>query len=261
MSGFRLLDLLPPLMRAGPRRAPASLDGATLDLPGPDGVISVAVTVRPQARRMVLKIDRRSGTPHLTLPRGVGRARAERFLAQYVGWIAGRLKALPARITFEDGAVIPLHGAPTRIVHSLPFRGETRLVDENGARLLLVHGAREYVASRVMRYLKAEAERALAAASRHYAAKAEVSIGRITIKDTRSRWGSCSAKGDLAFSWRLILAPPFVLDYLAAHEVAHRLEMNHSPRYWRQVRALCPTYRDAEDWLKRHGASLHHYGP
>ncbi len=76
-----------------------------------------------------------------------------------------------------------------------------------------------------------------------------------------SRWGSCSSRGDLAYSWRLILAPAFVLDYLAAHEVAHRLEMNHSTRYWRNVRTLVPDFRVAEDWLNRHGPALHHYGP
>ena len=252
-----LFTFLDPLLRRTPR---PTLDGAVLHITGPDGLIEVDVTIRAQARRMVLKIDRRSGRPSLTLPRGIGRVRAERFLAQYTGWIIERLRVLPQRVRFADGAVIPLRGVPTRIVHSLPFRGETRVVEEGGVPLLLVHGELDTVPSRVMRHLKAEALRDLTIASQKYAARAGVSIGRITIRDTRSRWGSCSAKGDLSFSWRLILAPAHVLDYLAAHEVAHRLEMNHSLRYWRNVRAICPDYLAAEDWLKRHGAALHHYG-
>lgn len=254
-SLFTFLD--PLLRRSEPRR---TLDGSVLTLAGPDGLIEVDVTIRSQARRMLLRIDRRSGRPKLTLPPGIGKIRAERFLGDYVGWIASRLRAMPQRVLLGDGAVIPFRGEPTRIVHALPFRGETRIEEREGARLLLVHGAAENVPARVLRFLKAEALRELSTASARYAARAGVSIGRISIKDTRSRWGSCSAKGDLAFSWRLILAPPSVLDYLAAHEVAHRLEMNHSPRYWRNVRAICPDYQAAEDWLKRHGATLHHYG-
>ena len=80
------------------------------------------------------------------------------------------------------------------------------------------------------------------------------------MRDTRTRWGSCSAKGALSFSWRLVMAPPFVLDYLAAHEVAHLKEMNHSPRFWRVVHDLCPHTADAENWLKRHGSELHRFG-
>lgn len=233
-----------------------ALDGALLTVPGAAGPIEVLVRVRPNARRLILKIDRKTGSAALTLPRGIGRVRAERFLDAHLSWLNARLSALPARIEFRDGIEIPFRGVPHRIVHSLPFRGETRA----GEAQILVHGDAAQVSRRTLRFLKAEALKALSEASLRHAARLNVSLGKITIKDTRSRWGSCSSRGDLSYSWRLILAPPFVLDYLAAHEVAHRLEMNHSPRYWRHVETLLPEFESAEAWLKRHGPSLHHFG-
>ena len=79
----------------------------------------------------------------------------------------------------------------------------------------------------------------------------------MTFKDTRSRWGSCTSDGRLAFSWRIVMAPPYVIDYLAAHEVAHLAEMNHGPRFWTACRRLCPRTDEAKAWLKRHGTMLH----
>jgi hypothetical protein len=222
--------------------------------------VEVAVTVRDNARRMILRLDRRSRLPTLTLPRGVSRAKAERFLADHIGWLESRLRAAPAPLPFVDGAVIPIRGEPCRIAHRAPLRGLTRIEPGEAGPLLVVHGDPAQLPGRVERFLRGEAERDLRAAVARHAAAAGVDYGRIAIKDTLSRWGSCSAKGDLAFSWRLILAPPAILDYLAAHEIAHRLEMNHSARYWRHVARLFPEFRAAEAWLNRHGQSLHLYG-
>lgn len=241
-----------------PRRPP--LDGATIEVPHGGASIPVTVTVRPNARRMILRIDRRSGAAALTVPRGTGRATAERFLANYSGWLDQRLRARPARIAFAPGAMIPVRGIPHRIEHRLPFRGETRLGSEAGENLLLVHGSAEQVAARVQRFLRGEASADLALAVTRRARDLGVNHGRISVKDTTSRWGSCSTAGDLSFSWRLILAPPEILDYLVVHELAHRLEMNHSVRYWRHVKRVLPDYGEAEAWLNRHGPGLHHYG-
>jgi predicted metal-dependent hydrolase len=109
-------------------------------------------------------------------------------------------------------------------------------------------------------FLKAEAKRDLAAASRKYAALLGVTIRSISVRDTASRWGSCSYQGALSYSWRLIFAPPFVLDYLAAHELAHRLELNHSKRYWKIVDGVFTERKRAESWLRANGAQLHRYG-
>lgn len=259
-SGF--LDFLAPYLgEAKPGKVVrGTLDGTVLTVPGAGGPIEVLVRIRPNARRLILKIDRKTGGAALTLPRGIGRVRAERFLDAHVPWLDARLSALPARIAFEDGVEIPYRGTPHRIMHSLPFRGETHAGEAQGAACILVHGDAAQVPTRVLRFLKAQALLELTLASRRHAARLGVTLGRVTIRDTRSRWGSCSARGDLSYSWRLILAPPFVLDYLAAHEVAHRLEMNHSPRYWRHVEMLLPDFGRAEAWLKRHGPSLHRFG-
>ena len=113
---------------------------------------------------------------------------------------------------------------------------------------------------RVRDYLKREAKRDLEAASRLAAQGLGIKIGRVSVRDQSSRWGSCSSTGVLSYSWRLILAPPFVLDYLAAHEVAHLVELNHSRRFWRLVDGICPHMRRAKAWLDAHGSDLHRYG-
>lgn len=248
-----LFDLFKP-RKPVPRAAPEPL---VVDCAGQR--VAVTLVPRASARRLILRLDRRSGTPVLTLPRGVSRLKAATFLNDHLGWLEARLKAAPAPVRLVDGAVFPLFGLPCRITHRAPFRGETRLVEEYGQRLLLVHGSAEQVSTRVMRFLKAEAQRLLGEASARHALALGVSIGRISLRDTRSRWGSCSARGDLSFSWRMVMAPPLVLDYLAAHEVCHRKEMNHSARYWRLVAGIFPRFREAEHWLKREGASLHHF--
>ncbi|MFM8751225.1 M48 family metallopeptidase [Rhabdaerophilum sp.] len=256
MAPSRLIDLpIPPRLRkpAAPPR-PIRIEMR-------DGPQEIAVVVRPAARRMILRIDRRTGGATLTLPRGVARHRAEQFVLSQAGWLEARLKALPPRVAFADGATLPIRGVEHRIRHAGANRGATRIEHTTEGLVLLVHGASDALPGRVLRFLKAEALADLTVASRRHAATLGVAIGRISIKDTVSRWGSCSSRGNLAYSWRLILAPGFVLDYLAAHEVAHRLEMNHSARYWRNVRTLVPDFRVAEDWLNRHGPALHHYGP
>jgi len=222
--------------------------------------VQVALQVRPNARRMILRLDRITGAPTLTLPRGVGRAHAERFLSEHAGWLENRLAARPAPVVFAAGSIIPVRGEPHLIHHHATFRGVTRIEASPDGPVIIVHGDPAHVGGRVERFLRTEATLDLTAAARRHAAAAGVTLGRITIKDTRSRWGSCSARGDLAFSWRLIFAPPFVLDYLAAHEVAHRLEMNHSTRYWRHVAQLFPRFREAEAWLNRNGSGLHLIG-
>lgn len=249
--------LAPPKPRAKPASL-AALEPLVVTCAG--RAVTVSLVARASARRMILRLDRRSGQPVMTLPRGVSRQRAALFLQDHLGWLEQRLKAAPERVAFAEGAVIPLYGEPCRIVHRAPFRGETRLVEDNGERLLVVHGDPAQISARVERFLKAQALARFSEASARHAKALGVTHGKITIRDTRSRWGSCSARGELSFSWRLVLAPPLVLDYLAAHEIAHRKEMNHSLRYWRNVAAIFPRFREAEHWLKREGASLHRFG-
>jgi hypothetical protein len=157
--------------------------------------------------------------------------------------------------------VVPLRGVPHRIVHWSNVRGTTSsTAGPDGEPIIAVASEAPHVARRVKEFLQREARRDLSVAVKHYTEALGVPARRITVRDTKSRWGSCSASGSLNFSWRLILAPAFVLDYLAAHEVAHLKEMNHSHRFWRTVHKLCPRTEDAERWLKRHGSELHKFG-
>src|SRR2546423_9543521 len=214
-----------------------------------------------QARRYTLRIDGAAREVVLTLPPRGSLREARTFAQKHGGWIAARLKRLPDAAPFAPGAEVPLRGVPHRIVHRGELRGTVWTeIDEHGAPLLCVAGASPHVHRRVGDFLKREARRDLDAASRRHAAALGVAIKRIAVRDQSSRWGSCSNSGVLSYSWRLILAPSFVLDYLAAHEVAHLRELNHSPRFWRLLAKLHPNLRRAQRWLDVHGAVLHRYG-
>ena len=214
-----------------------------------------------QARRYTLRVQAATREVVLTMPPRGSLNEAQTFAAKHGGWIAARLGRLPEGTPFAPGATLPLRGLPHRIVHRPGARGTVWTeTDACGTRLLCVAGDLPHVGRRVVDFLKREARRDLEAASRRYAAALGVAVKRVSVRDTTSRWGSCSTTGALSYSWRLILAPGQVLDYLAAHEVAHLVEMNHSPRFWGVVERLCPTYRRAKAWLDAHGADLHRYG-
>jgi hypothetical protein len=157
--------------------------------------------------------------------------------------------------------MVPLRGVPHRIEHRPGVRGTVWTeVAANGELLLCVAGQAPHIHRRVSDYLRREARRELEIASLKFAATLGVVIKRVAVRDQSSRWGSCSTSGMLSFSWRLILAPTDVLQYLAAHEVAHLVEMNHSARFWRVVERLCPDHARAKAWLDARGTDLHRYG-
>jgi len=214
-----------------------------------------------QARRYTLRIDSVSREVVLTIPPRGTVKEAREFAQKHGGWIAARLERLPEAAPFAHGTQVPLRGVSHRISHR---RGERGTVwteyDARGNRHLCVAGETPHVDRRVGDFLKREARHDLDAATRRYAAQLGVSVKRISVRDQSSRWGSCSNTGVLSFSWRLILAPPFVLNYLAAHEVAHLRELNHSPRFWRLLAKLDPNAERAKLWLDVHGADLHRYG-
>jgi predicted metal-dependent hydrolase len=214
-----------------------------------------------QARRYTLRIDAASREVVLTMPpRGAVKV-ARDFAQKHGGWIAARLKRLPQAAPFSHGVDVPVRGVPHRIVHHRGMRGTVWCeTDESGNRLLCVAGEGPHVNRRVSDFLRRQATRELDAAARRYAAELGVKIRRICVRDQSSRWGSCSNMGVLSFSWRLILAPPYVLDYLAAHEVAHLIELNHSPKFWRLVARIYPDFERPKVWLDVHGTDLHRYG-
>ncbi|SIO41262.1 hypothetical protein SAMN05444722_1977 [Rhodovulum sp. ES.010] len=219
-------------------------------LPG-DPPLDVTLRRSARARRYSLRISQLDGRVTLTLPHRAPLAEGLAFLREKEGWIRGHLDARPDGQTVELGGSVPFRGRPLPLV---PGRGRAPcLVD--GA--LAVPGPPERVAARVQGFLKTQARDALSAAVERHASTLGRPYGRITLRDTRSRWGSCSWRGDLMFSWRLIMAPAEVLDYVAAHEVAHLAEMNHSAAYWAVVRGLLPDYEAPRAWLRANGTALH----
>jgi predicted metal-dependent hydrolase len=214
-----------------------------------------------QARRYTLRIQAATREVILTMPPRGTVKEAREFAQKHGGWIAARLGRLPEALRFADGIVVPLRGVPHRITHRRGVRGTVWIeTNGDGEQLLCVAGETPHVDRRVGDFLRSEAKRELEAASLRFAAELGVRVRRVAVRDQGSRWGSCSTAGVLSYSWRLILAPSFVLNYLAAHEVAHLAEMNHSPRFWRLVRRLCADHERAKVWLDVHGSDLHRYG-
>jgi hypothetical protein len=222
---------------------------------------AIEVRRHPAARRYTLRVREARRDVVLTMPPRSSLRQARHFAEKNVDWIAARLKRLPQPTPFLPDETIPLRGVPHRIVHRPGARGTAWTeADANGALFLCVAGGAAHIGRRARDFFRREARRDLVAASRRYAAMLDVSVRAVSLRDTASRWGSCSQSGSLSFSWRLVLAPPFVLEYLAAHEVAHRVELNHSKRFWRTVERIFPEWRRAEAWLRAHGASLYRYG-
>lgn len=209
-----------------------------------------------RARRIIMRFDKGGEGLILTVPRRTSRSRALSFAQSQIGWIAERLTRQPARREFAEGVCFPFRGNVIEIARLPGLRAVTRL---EGTKLL-VGGAPAHVARRTREWLKRQAKSELQRASDEYAQKMGVRYSRLTLRDTQSRWGSCSASGALSYSWRLILAPHDVLDYVCAHEVAHLKQMNHGPKFWALVAAHCPHMEQARDWLKKDGTHLHLIG-
>lgn len=221
----------------------------------------LAIVRHPRARRYTIRVRDAYRDVVLTMPARGSLAEAHNFAQKNVTWIASKLARLPDVVPFEEGQSIPFRGVPHVICHHPAARGTVWIEqDERGNAFICVAGDAAHVSRRVGDFLKREAKKALTDASRAYAAKIGVGIRSIGLRDSVSRWGSCSESGALSYSWRLILAPAYVLDYLAAHEIAHRIELNHSDRFWKLLDSMTPERVRAEAWLGAHGNSLHRYG-
>lgn len=246
-------------LRALFHRSPSA--PAALDIAFEGEIYPVRLRRHAQARRYTLRIHAATREAVLTMPLRGSVKEATAFAQRHGAWLAARLARLPLPAPFAQGTVLPLRGIPHRIEHRPHMRGTVWIeCGSDGAQLLCVAGEAPHVPRRVRDYLKREARRDLEKASRGMAQELGVRIARVSVRDQTSRWGSCSTTGVLSYSWRLILAPPFVLRYLAAHEVAHLVEMNHSRRFWRLVERIYPDFRRAKAWLDAHGGDLHRYG-
>lgn len=221
-------------------------------LPG-DPEIPVLLRRSPRARRMSLRVAGIDGRVTLSVPAHVDEAAARAFLESRAVWLRGHVAAVPREIPVRTGVELPVLGVPRRIVSGL--RRHVELAPSEVA----VPGPAAQVPARLRGYLRETARAHLAASVGSHAEALGVRAGALTLRDVRSRWGSCTSEGRLMFSWRLVLAPPAILDYVAAHEVAHLREMNHGPRFWALVAELCPDHATARRWLRREGATLHRY--
>ena len=204
-----------------------------------------------RARRLSLRVSRLDGRVTMTLPRGVSDREALAFAREREGWLRGHLGRIAPETPVALGAELPFEGQVLRIAE-----GTGRRVALDAGRLL-VPGAPDRVGARVQGWIKSEARTRIAAACDRHAAALGRPFRKLTLRDTRSRWGSCTSAGDLMLSWRLVMAPPAVLDYVCAHEVAHLAEMNHSPAFWAVVDRLCPGWQPHRDWLRENGEALH----
>lgn len=214
----------------------------------------VVVIRNKRARRFTLRLDPGGNGAILTVP-ATARERAWRdFLNQHAGWLSRALARQPDRVTVAHGAEVPIGGVAHRVeLHDGPRRAAVQAE----RRLILAGKGAE--GPRVAAFLRLRARDLIEPAARAYARRVGKRIERISLRDTRSRWGSCSTTGTLSFSWRLAMAPDPVLDYVAAHEAAHLVEMNHSSRYWTIVDGLVPDWKAHREWLKAHGRALHLY--
>ena len=206
----------------------------------------------PRARRITLRIDARHGQVVVTLPMRAAKSAGVALLRQNADWVSSHLAALPEAVPFADGGSVTIDGAALPIRHVPGGRGGAWLAE--GA--LHVAGDPDFLARRVGDFLRAEARRRFSAQALAKAAQAGLTVRRVTVKDTRTRWGSCSADGALMFCWRLLMAPDYVQDYVVGHEVAHLRHMNHAPAFWALADGLSPHRAAATAWLAVEGARL-----
>ena len=231
-------------------------DAATLD--GSDGVVICGTTVplrwrrSPRARRIALRIDPLDGDIVITLPARASRRDGLTFLRSHEAWLADRLASLPSRQEFAAGMSVPVDAIPRLVVHVPEARGGVRIRDHE----ILVSGDAMFIRRRVRDALCFRARETFTRLAFEKAQTVGVRPSRIRIRDTISRWGSCAPDRTLMFCWRLIMAPPFVQDYVVAHEVAHLRHMDHGPAFWLLTEQLTEHRASASLWLTRNGPAL-----
>jgi len=219
---------------------------------------SIEVMPRKSARakKISLKISSNKGV-ELIVPKHVSIERAIKFLYSKEEWIIEKSHKvmISPKAPMQIGSIIPIEGKRYTIKHSGNIRGVTH-IEEN---YIIVSGPEEFAPRKVIEFLKVLAKKEIVARAEVEAMKLGVSFKSVTVRDTTSRWGSCSAKKALSFSWRLIMAPRHVLEYVVAHEVAHLLEMNHGKKFWQLVESIFPDHMASRRWLKENGSLLHSY--
>ena len=222
--------------------------------------VPVTVTTNPRARKLIVRVHPATGEVAVVAPSTRALERAMDFARSETDWISDRLAAVPTPVPLEPGDTVPFRGRLHTVRHEPQERGGVWLDAGPRKAWIAVAGRREHVPRRVRDWLRAQARTEINEAVGQFANALGLKPTRIALRDPSTRWGSCSTTGVLSFSWRLILAPPYVLNYVAAHEVAHLVHMNHGPRFWALVEHLVGDTRRPREWLRREGSGLHRYG-
>lgn len=230
-----------------PRPAAVSVNGRDLPL---------SIRENARATRMTLRIEPGGQALKLTIPKGLPGREIDEFLTRHHGWLMTRLARVEETGPLADEGTITIRGVEHRIKMTGKLRGLAEQTEIDGEPTLLLSCLPEHVGRRVADHLKRVAKAEMERLVRVHATALGKPFGSISYKDTKSRWGSCTSEGNLSFSWRIAMAPDFVIDYLAAHEVAHLKEMNHGPDFWAACKALCPRTKEAKRWLKQNGSRL-----
>ena len=239
-------------------RSPKKYSITSEDIPYRLGDMEITLTLRhnPRAKRISLKLNRKGDGLILVMARKSDKVPALKFLETQSQWALNHLQKFDPPILFEEGGAIPYLGQNFEICHNPDKRFGVEFIEDK----IWVAGPKEHLARRLRDYIKKQAKDDISALAHIKAASLDKVPGRITIRDQRSRWGSCSAQGNLSFSWRLMLAPSTVLDYVVGHEVAHLVEMNHSPDFWNVVDKIVENPQKSRRWLKQNGPDLHRIG-
>ncbi len=214
--------------------------------------ITVELRRNARAKRMTLRVSGADGVVRLSLPKRGSLKAAKRFLLEQEGWLRGHISNRPERVEIRPGLTLSLLG------ESFLLRTHSK------SRVTLAPGILFLPESRPMgpaleRFIKTRAKIVITGLAKTDSTRLGKSFAKISLRDPRSRWGSCSSDGNLMFSWRLMLAPPEVLRYVVAHEVAHLREMNHAKAFWAEVAGLMPNYAPPRQWLQQNGGQLHRF--
>lgn len=215
--------------------------------------------ISPRARRMALRLDSHARVVQLVVPKRANLDRAFDFARHNQDWIENHIGGLPKQVQFRDGSILPLFGKDIRInIHYKKELKETRIVLKK--KVLSVYTNKRDPSARIRRFLWNLAQERLERIATRKAARIGKTIASVKVRDTKTRWGSCSEDRNLSFCWRLIFAPPAAMDYVIAHEVAHLRHMDHGPAFWALTRKLSRNYEAGYQWMQAHGHELMRFG-
>ena len=241
--------------------AEANLDFGAPVLEIDGALVPLTLRVNRRARRLIVRVMHQSGEVVVVAPSKTALKEALGFAETQRHWIAARLREVPPPVPFQPGGVVPFGGDAHRVSHRPRARSGVFLdADLLDGKLICVSGEIAHLPRRVEDFLKREARSLMLERTAEHCRALGLKVPRVVLRDPATRWGSCSEASGISYSWRLVMAPPAVADYVAAHEVAHLVHMDHSRSFWRLLSTLVPDTRTAINWLAKEGRSLHRYG-